>query len=223
MYVVIVGGGKIGYYLSKTLIGEGHEVTIVECKPVRAARLERDFAETGDIVVCGDGARPSVLEQAGCARADVVVALTGDDATNLLIAQLARQKFKVERVFARLNNPRNDHLFQVLGVASTVSSTAIIADMIEREVATREIKTLLSFKSGEITIVEIDLTQQSAGVGRPVRDLTLPAGSLLVSVLRGNDVIVPSGATVLTPGDRLIALTSHASEAELRRSLLGSA
>lgn len=218
MYTLVVGGGKIGYHLARQLLGRGHEVTIIESKPARVSRLEH---ELGDIVFLGDGARPGVLEQAGCARADVVVTVTGDDAVNLLVTQVARHRFHVERTIARLNNPRNQHLFVALGVEGTVSSTAIIADLIEREVATREIKTLLSFKSGEITIVEIDLQREAPAVEHHLRDLRFPEGSLLVSVLRGNDVIVPSGATQLQPEDRLIALCSHTSEQALRELLLG--
>lgn len=219
MYTLIVGGGKIGYYLARQLQSRGHEVTIVESKSQRARRLEH---ELGDIVIQGDGARPNVLEQAGCARADVAVAVTGDDAVNLLVTQVAQRRFGVGRTMARLNNPRNQHLFAALGVEGTVSSTAIIADLIEREVATREIKTLLSFKSGEITIVEIDLSPGAPAVDREVRGLDFPEGSLLVTVLRGNDVIVPSGSTLLQPADRLIALCSHAAEAPLRSMLLGA-
>jgi trk system potassium uptake protein TrkA len=219
LYCLIVGGGKIGYNLARQLQGEGHEVAVVEIKPVRCRRLEHELGE--DLVIYGDGARPAVLEQAGCARADVVVAVTGDDAVNLLVAQVSRRRFGVQRTIARLNNPRNQHVFAALGIEGTVSSTAIIADLIEREVATRQIKTLLSFKSGEITIVEIDLPRGAPAVGRCLRDLSFPEGSLLVTVLRGNDVIVPSGSTVLEPDDRLIALSNDASEAALRSMLLG--
>lgn len=218
MYTVIVGGGKIGYHLARQLEGPDHEVTLIEIKAVRAQRLEH---ELGDIVIRGNGIRPTVLEQAGAGRADVLVAVTGDDAVNLLIAQMAAHRFGVRRIITRLNNPRNRQLFAALGIDGTVSSTTIIADLIEREVATSKIKTLLSLKSGEVTIVEIDLDTGSPVVGRALRDLTLPAGSLLVSVLRDNEVIVPSGATVLDPGDRVIALASHTSEAPLRKALLG--
>jgi trk system potassium uptake protein TrkA len=218
MYTVIVGGGKIGYYLARDLSGPDHEVTLVEVKSERVRRLEH---ELGDIVIRGNGVRPAVLEQAGCARADVVVAVTGDDAVNLLIVQTARHRFGVRRVFARLNNPRNQRLFAALGIDGTVSSTTIIADLIEREVATAEIRTLFSLKRGEITMVEIDLTAGATAVGRALRDLAVPDGSLVVTVLRGNEVILPGGSTVLAAGDRVIALAGHAHEAPLRRVLLG--
>jgi trk system potassium uptake protein TrkA len=218
VYCVIVGGGKVGFHLSRILQGQGHEVTVIEKDPAKLERLER---ELGEAVMRGDGSRPSLLEAAGCRRADVVAAVTGDDATNLLISQIAAKIFGVQRTIARLNNPRNRRIFAALGVEGTVSSTAIIADLIGREVATRELHTLLSFKSGEITIVEIDLPPTSPVVGKSLRDVHLPDGALLVSVLRGDDVILPSGATMLTADDRLIALCSHATEPALRTAVLG--
>jgi trk system potassium uptake protein TrkA len=218
VYCIIVGGGKVGFHLSRILQAQGHEVTVIEKDPGKLERLER---ELGEAAVQGDGARPSVLESAGCKRADVVVAVTGDDAVNLLISQIAAKTFGVQRTIARLNSPRNRRIFAALGVEGTVSSTAIIADLIGREVATRELHTLLSFKSGEITIVEIDLPAGAPVAGKSVRDIQLPEGALLVSVLHGDDVILPTGATVLAADDRLIALCSHATESALRAAVLG--
>jgi len=219
LYCVIVGGGKVGFHLSRILQAQGHEVSVIENDPGKLEALER---ELGEAAIRGDGSRPSVLEGAGCRRADVVAAVTGDDATNLLISQIAAKTFGVQRTIARLNNPRNRRIFAALGVEGTVSSTAIIADLIGREVATRELHTLLSFKSGEITIVEVDLPEGAPVVGKSLRDVQLPDGALLVSVLRGDDVILPSGATILTVDDRLIALCSHATETALREAVLGA-
>ncbi len=219
MYCVIIGGGKVGFHLSLILQAQGHEVTVIEKDTAKLERLER---ELGEAAVHGDGSRPSVLESAGCRRADVVVAVTGDDAVNLLISQIAAKIFGVQRTMARLNSPRNRRIFAALGVEGTVSSTAIIADLIGREVATREIHTLLSFKSGEITIVEIDLPKSAPVAGKSLRDIELPQGALLVSVLRGDEVILPTGATILAADDRLIALCSHATEAALRAAVLGA-
>jgi trk system potassium uptake protein TrkA len=216
---VIVGGGKVGFHLSRILQQQGHEVTVIEKDPGKMEALER---ELGEAAMHGDGARPSVLETAGCRRADVVVAVTGDDAVNLLISQIAAKMFGVQRTIARLNSPRNRRIFAALGVEGTVSSTAIIADLIGREVATRELHTLLSFKSGEITIIEIDLPASAPVAGKSLRDIHFPEGALLVSVLHGDDVILPTGATVLEADDRLIALCSHATEAALRTAVLGT-
>ncbi|MDA8146228.1 MAG: TrkA family potassium uptake protein [Thermaerobacter sp.] len=218
MYVILVGGGKIGYYLTKTLLRQEREVTVVEKSAAKCAKLEDEF---GDIVVCGDGAKPQVLEEAGCARADVVVALTGEDEDNFVICQLARKKFHVARAIARINNPRNEQVFRELGAARTVSSTAVIANLIEMEVVTRKITTLLTFQSGEMTILEVVLPRSSPVAEHQVKDVAFPEGCLLVSVLRRDKVIVPRGDTVLQGGDRLIALTAAQRRYDLQRVLLG--
>ncbi|HUW64956.1 MAG TPA: NAD-binding protein [Spirochaetia bacterium] len=218
MYIIIVGGGKVGYYLTRTVLDEGHEATLIEFDSAKAAKLTEEF---GEIVLNGDGSRIRVLEEAGCARADVVVAVTGEDEDNLIISQLASQKFKVKRVIARVNNPRNQHIFSVLGVASTVSSTSVIARMIEREVTTQEMHTILSFERGDLDLVEIDLKPASPAVKKHVKEISLPEGCLLVTVIRGDKVIVPKGQTTLREGDRVLALTPQTKYAELKKTLLG--
>lgn len=218
MYIIIVGGGKVGYYLTRTVLSKGHEATLIELDPAKAAKLSEEF---GEIVLAGDGSRIRVLEEAGCTRAEVVVAVTGEDEDNLIISQLASQKFKVRRVIARVNNPRNQHIFSVLGVASTVSSTSVIARMIEREVITQELHTILSFDLGDLELVEIDLKPASPAVRKHVREIALPEGCLLVTVIRGGKVIVPKGQTSLREGDRILALTPQEKRAELQKTLLG--
>lgn len=218
MYIIIVGGGKVGYYLTRTVLNEGHEVTLIEFDPGKAAKLAEEF---GEIVLAGDGSRIRVLEEAGCSRADVVVAVTGEDEDNLIISQLASQRFKVRRVIARVNNPRNQHIFSVLGVAATVSSTSIIARMIEREVATQEMHTILSFERGDLDLVELDLKPLSPAARKHVRDIALPEGCLLVTVIRGGKVVVPKGQTVLREGDRILALIPQDKYGELEKTLLG--
>jgi len=218
VYIIIVGGGKVGYYLTRTVLNEGHEVTLIEFDPGKAAKLAEEF---GEIVLAGDGSRIRVLEEAGCSRADVVVAVTGEDEDNLIISQLASQRFKVRRVIARVNNPRNQHIFSVLGVAATVSSTSIIARMIEREVATQEMHTILSFERGDLDLVELDLKPLSPAARKHVRDIALPEGCLLVTVIRGGKVVVPKGQTVLREGDRILALIPQDKYGELEKTLLG--
>lgn len=218
MYVVVVGAGKVGYYLAKTLLQEGHEVTLVERNRQKYAKLVHEF---GDNLVRCNGSTPDGLERAGCARADVVVAVTGADETNLVICLLARQQFGVKRTIARINNPKNEEIFRALDAGVTVSSTTVIAGLIEQEVAARRIATLLTFAAGEMTILEMDLAEDSPATGRTVGELSVPSGSILVSVVRRGRVLIPSGNTVLEAGDRVIALTYTDHQAELREAVLG--
>jgi len=219
MYIVIVGGGKVGSSLARTVLEEGHEVTLIEMDPALAAKLAEEF---GEIVLNRDASHIPVLEEAGCERADVLVTVTGKDESNLVISQLATQRFKVKRVIARVNNPRNQHIFNVLaGKAATVSSTAIIARMIEREVTTQEMHTVLSFERGDLDLVEIDLGPASPAAKKHVKDVVMPEGCLLVTVIRGSKVVVPKGQTVLREGDRVLALTPQDKYGELEKTLLG--
>lgn len=218
MYVIVVGGGKVGYYLSKTLLNEGHEVAIVERDPVICRKLETDV---GEILVHADGSTPDGLERAGAERAQVVAAVTGQDETNLVCCQVARTFWNVERTIGRINNPKNEALFRALNAGIAVSSTQIITDLIQREVDTRKLQTLLSFAAGEMSLVEVDLPGSSPVADQRVADVRFPQGSLLVAVLRGGRLIVPDGKTQLLHGDRLIAVSQSDRETELKSLLLG--
>lgn len=216
MYVLIVGGGKVGLNLARTLLVKGHEVTVVEQRPARAEALERAL---GDVVARGNGTLPSVLDGAGCARADVVAAVTGDDATNLLTAVLATSHFGAGRTIARLNDPRNEPLFRQSGVGAMVSSSTILVDLIEREVAAERVRTLLSFPDGGTAIVQVDLSEGSPVAGAVVRDVAWPAKTLLAMIMRDKQVLVPGGATGLQVGDRLV-LVAPADAEEALQALL---
>ncbi len=216
MYVLVVGGGKVGFHLARTVLAKGHEVTVLELRRSRVQMLERTL---GEVVVPGDGTLPSVLDEAGCARADVLAAVTGDDAVNLLVAVQAAQRFQVGRTIARLNDPRNERLFRLAGIDATVSSSAILAELIEREVAAERVRTLLTFPGGGVGIVQVDLSPLSTVSGCLVREVPWPDGALLVSVLRGRDVVVPDGATRLQAGDRLLLVASAASEEAVQELL----
>ena len=216
MYVLIVGGGKVGMHVGRTVLEQGHEVTVIEQRQARAEVLR---AALGDVVILGNGTLPSVLESAGCGRADVVAAVTGDDAINLLVAVLAIRHFKAVRTIVRLNDPRNDRLFRLSGVGGTVSSSAILAELIEREVAAERVRTLLSFPSGGVAIVQVDLSTKSSVAGARVRDVPWPRGTLLVSVLRGEEVLVPEGALTVRAGDRLLLLAPPSVEGQLQTLL----
>ncbi len=216
MYVLIVGGGKVGLNLARTLLAKDHEVTIVEQRPARADVLDRVL---GDVVVRGNGTLPSVLDAAGCARSDVVAAVTGDDATNLLVAVLARRHFSAGRAIARLNDPRNEALFLRSGVDALVSSSTILVELIEREVAAERVRTLLSFPNGGTAIVQVDLSPRSSAAGTLVRDVVWPAGTLLVVILRGKQVLVAGGAAGLRAGDRLVLVAPADAEEALQNLL----
>ena len=217
MYVLIVGGGKVGFHVARTLLAQGHEVAIIEQRPLRAQTLTRDL---GDVVVVANGTLPSVLDAAGCARADIVAAVTGDDAANLLIATLAARQFQAVRTIVRLNDPRNARLFRRAGVESMVSSSMLLAELVEREVAAARVRTLLSFASGGVAIVQCDLSPRSRAAQRPVRDVVReedwPGNTLLILILRGHEVVVPRGDTVLEAGDRLILAAPVAAEEHLQ-------
>jgi trk system potassium uptake protein TrkA len=219
MYVIVVGGGKVGYYLTKTLLAEGHEVAIVEHDEKVCRKLELDL---GEILVHADGSTPVGLELAGAARAQVVTAVTGQDETNLVTCQVARSFFHVERTIGRINNPKNEAMFRALNAGITVSSTQIITDLIQREVDTHRVQKLLPLASGKVNLFELDTAEHSPVVGQSVANLKLPPGSLLVAVLRGDDVIVPDGRTQLRPGDRLLAVAQSDREEELARLLFGA-
>lgn len=216
MYVLIIGGGKVGLHLGRTVQAQGHEVAVIEQRPLRVQALTEVL---GDVVVTGNATLPSVLDGAGCARADVVAAVTGDDAINLLVAVQATSHFEATRVIARLNDPRNERLFRLSGIEATVSSSAILAELIEREVAAERVRTLLAFPGGGVAVVQVDLSPASPVSGTLVRDVPWPEGSLLFAVIRGREVLVPGGGTALVGGDRLLLVAPAEAEGPLQALL----
>ena len=219
MYVIVVGGGKVGYYLAKTLLAEGHEVAVVERDEKVCQKLELDL---GEILVHADGSTPAGLELAGAERAQVVTAVTGQDETNLVACQVARTFFHVERTIGRINNPKNEALFRVLNAGIAVSSTQIITNLIQREVDTHRIQTLMPLAAGKVNLFELEVGERSPLTDRDLSDLKLPTGTLLVAVLRAGDVIVPDGHTRLCQGDQVIAVARSDHEEELARLLFGA-
>lgn len=219
MYILIVGAGKVGVFLAKKLRENNHTVCIVE----KNFSLCEELAKTLDVLIInGDGCDPAILEEAGIQRADVVAAVTGDDEDNLVICQLAKERFKVRRTVGRVNNPENEHTFSELGVDVPVDATKIIARIIEEEVSFSDFVSLLSFKRGKLSVVRVDLPEDSPVANKALKDIKLPANSVLVSILRQEEVIVPKGETVLRPGDDLIAITFVENEQDLLKTLLGN-
>ena len=219
MYVIVVGGGKVGYYLAKFLQEESQEVLIIERDAQRCGALSD---ELGVNVMQGDGCEASTLEDAGMARADVVVAVTGDDEDNLVVCQVAKQKFNVARTIARLNNPKNERIFRKLGIDATVSSTELILSQIEMVIPAKPLIHLLSLRNVGVSFVELEILPGSPAEGRPLRELGIPDDCIFPLVIRGGDqAINPYGDTQLQVGDHVVAVTSEASADTIRRILRG--
>ena len=218
MYILIIGAGKVGYFLAKRLCQGKHTVSIVDKDKALCEAVAKELEAS---VVSGDGCDPRILEEAGIGRADVVAAVTGDDEDNLIICQLAKEKFGVQRTVGRINNPDNEHTFAELGVDVPVDATKIIAKVIEEEVSFSDFVNLMSFKRGKLAIVRLDLPEDSPAINKEVKDIRLPPDSVLVSIVRGEQVIVPKGDTVLKPGDDVIALTLIGNEPQLLNLLAG--
>lgn len=217
MYVIVIGGGKVGYYLTKTLSREKQEVVLLEKDARRAAELREDL---GDLVLVGDGCEVRTQEEAGMARADVVASVTGDDEDNLVIAQIAKARFKVPRAVTRINNPKNQALFRTLGIDTTVSATEIIYHMIEQQIPSGDIVPLALLSDSDIEIVEVELSSRSPMVGQTLKALDMPPETLVIGVLRDGQPSLPNPDEPFQVGDTVIALVREASEAPLR-ALLG--
>lgn len=218
MYIVIVGAGRIGFNLANKLIQDKHAVTVIEKDKTRCEGISQNLDA---MVINGDGCEPRYLEDAEAARADVVAAVTADDEDNLITCQLAKEVFGVRRTVARVNNPKNEHIFAELGVDVPVNATTIIAKIIEEEASFEDFINLMTFKRGKLALVRVDLASDSPVINKEVRELALPENSVLVSVVRGENIIVPKGETVLRKGDDIIALTMIENEQQLLDLLVG--
>jgi trk system potassium uptake protein TrkA len=218
MYILIAGGGKVGANLTRSVLDLGHEVTLIEQRRERFETLEEEFEHR---VQVGDATELFVLERAGIARPpDLVVAVTGDDEDNMIICQIARDKFGVAKVIARVNDPRNQEHFDLLGVTPTVSATSIILAMIEHEVPAHGLIHLLQLRKENLEIVEVQLDNDSPCVGKLVERLQLPTGSRLITVMREGEAQMADGDTRLEAGDQILAVLEPGKEEELRRALL---
>ena len=218
MYIVIAGGGKVGANLARSVLGLGHEMTLIEQRRERFEVLEEEFEHR---VQLGDATELFVLERAGLARPpDLVVAVTGDDEDNMIICQIAKEKYGVEKVIARVNDPRNQEHFDLLGVSPTISATSIILAMIEHEVPEHGLIHLLELRKENLEIVEVQLEADSPCIGKEVSRITLPSGSRLITVMRDGEAQMADGSTELRAGDQVLAVLEPGKEEELRSVLL---
>jgi len=218
-YVVVMGGGRVGYFLTRALRANNVEVTILE----ESGKIHDLVTKQVDCpVILGEGSSVSVQEQAGVSRANVFVAVTNHDHDNLIACQIAKQRFGVPKTIARVKNPRNEVVMQKLGVDVTVSSTAIITSLIQSELPTGRIRTVLDLRTGGLELMEYCLDSNSPVTAKRLRELALPADCNLVTVLRSGEAIIPRGDTELRDGDTILALVKISAEPELRAYLLGA-
>jgi trk system potassium uptake protein TrkA len=218
MFVLVVGGGKVGYYLTKELIDSGHECVLMEKDRSRAEAI-RD--EIGSVVIAQDGCEGKYLHEAGANRADIVAAVTGDDEDNLVICQMAKHHFDVPRTIARVNNPKNEALFRHLGVDEIISPTRMILGSIEQDIPVHELLHLAALGEGELEIIEAHLQAGSPAIGKLAADLRMPVGCSLFGVIRNGSPSQLRADTVLAEGDKVIAIGRPDCEAELREQLIG--
>lgn len=218
MYIIVVGGGKVGFYLTKSLLSEGHEVLLIERDP---AKVEGYIEQLGAVVIDGDGAEAATLAAAGAGRADVVIAVTGEDEDNLVVSQVAKKKFNVGKTIARVNNPKNERLFRMLGIDVTVSQTNYILNLIEQSIPDNPFVHLINLSHEDMAIVDAKIAENSRATNRPVSELRLPEDCILAAIIRGSELIIPKPDTVLQAGDDVIAISHRQSEPDLQ-SLLGA-
>ena len=218
MFVIIVGGGKTGSHLAELLLAGGHTIRIIDRRPEVIEKLKAELPE--GVVIRGDGADPKVLLSVGIKSANVVAAVTGDDEDNLVVSTIARFEFRIRRVIARVNNPKNAWLFTPeMGVDVAINQADLMAKLIAEEMSLGDMMTLVKLRRGEVSIVEEKIEEGAAAAGKAVRDVPWPSGSTLAAVIRKGEVIFPHGDTLLQPNDEVLAVVHADHEAELNRLL----
>ena len=212
MYVLVAGAGKVGWNLARELIAKGHEVTLVEGDRRRYLIVEQELEHS---VQYGDATELWILERAGIQRADMVIAVTGDDEDNMLICQVAKEKYLVDRIIARVNNPRNLQHFKLLDILPAVSATDLILRLIEHEVPKYGLVHLLDLEEEQLEIIEMEVADDAPAAGRKVIDIDLDEGSLIISVLREGGGFVPKGDTLIEAGDEVLLVLDPGLEEDI--------
>jgi trk system potassium uptake protein TrkA len=217
MFIVIIGCGKVGVNTARSLLNMGHEVIVIE---QRKSRYDLLLEELGDCLMFGDGTEIWVLEKAGIGRADLVVAVTGDDEDNIIISQIAKLKYAAPKVVARVNNPFNQPTFDLLGIDATICAAANMLRLIMHELPAHKFVPLLTLKRENIELVELEVGETSPLANHRIEDITLPDGVLLSAILRDGKALLPAHAGEILPGDYVICLLEPGRETELIRTFL---
>jgi trk system potassium uptake protein TrkA len=219
MFVIIVGGGNIGSHLAKLFLDGGHRVKVIDERPPLLEKLHKELPT--DVIVSGDGSSPLTLENAGIRQANVLAAVTGSDETNLVVTSLARFEFNVPRVIARVNNPKNAWLFnQEMGVDVALNQADILAKLVAEEMSLGDMMTLLKLRKGEFSLIEEKVHPLSPSANKKLREINLPNDSVIVAIIRKNQLLIPHGDTILQPADEVLALV-HGSQLKQLANLLG--
>lgn len=217
MYIIIVGGGKVGYYLAKTLAQLKYKITVLETNRDLCMNIVNATSDLGVNVINGDGTNMNFLKDADIESADVLIAVTGRDQDNLIVCQIAKKEFNTKKTIARVNNPKNIKIFEKLGVDFAISSTATIVDIIEREVFISDLKSVMTI--GNLIVNEIKLKPGFHSINKQVKNLELPKDCILISIIRDSNVMIPNGSSVLMPGDEIIAVSKKGDEVKLEKAL----
>jgi trk system potassium uptake protein len=212
VYVIIAGAGKVGWNLARELLDKSHEVTLLENDRRRYLTVEQELEHS---IQYGDATELWVLERAGIQRADLVIAVTGDDEDNILICQVAREKYMVGRIVARVNNPRNLQHFKLLGIHPAVSATDLILRLIEHEVPQYGLVHLLDLAEERLEIIELIVAEDAPVAGKRVDEVPLPEGSLIISILRGGSGFVPKPDSMIEPGDEVLVVLDPGLEGQI--------
>jgi len=219
MYIIVIGGGKVGYHLGKALLMESHEILIIEKDRTRIEFISNDL---GGVCMQGDGCEVSTQADAGAARADMLISVTGDDEDNLVACQVAKHKFNVPRTIARINNPNSEAIFRILGIDVTINSTDVIMESIQKEVPTHMLTHLMTLHERGMEMVEIKIPADARSVGKKIKDLDLPSGSILTLIIRHDQKpLTAAPDAVIMTGDQIIALTPTDTEDALKLALRG--
>ena len=219
MYAIVAGGGKVGANITRSLLRMGHEVTLIEQRRERFEQLE---AELGPTALLGDATEIHVLERAGIARPpEIVLAVTGDDEDNIVISQIAKEGYGVPKAIARVNDPRNQQHFDLLGITQTICATSGLLGLVEHEVPQHGLVKLLELRSEGLEVVELQVDAKAPAAGKRVAGIALPEGAQLVSVMRNGVAELARDETVVRPGDQVIAVLKPGVEEKLRKAVVG--
>jgi trk system potassium uptake protein len=215
MFVIIVGGGKVGTYLARALLTQQHEVVVIE-KQARKAEWMTSILDS-NITVVGDGCDPLVLQQTGIARADVVVADTGDDEDNLVVCIIAKRHSKA-RCIARVNNPKNKAVFESIDAKNpvvTISSTELILDMIDEHVNARNYAIVTKLDGGNLELIKVSVSPSAPAEGKRIRNVGFPRSSIVVALEHAGELVIPDGDTIVSAGDRIMLMTRKETREEI--------